>query len=205
MNDGGDDTLHDQAFGDHVNISYYCRDIINDIRNNYVISEFKLSPDDSIHFPPLAFQLLGLYIANNCYLEELNLSGVGTNHILAMVPFLRDSQNLCKLNLSNNVSFNNEAFEVLINELDGGDITELTIDNCSIEDLSVLGNCTLPNLRVLSLRVNNIRDVGDLSALENYTKLHSLFLEHNNIGREGCLAIADLLQKEGTRLETYYG
>ena len=58
---------------------------------------------------------------------------------------------------------------MLINALDGGRIEELNLDRCNIEDISVLGNCTLPNLRELHLENSSVQNMGDISALQNYT------------------------------------
>ena len=40
------------------------------------------------------------------------------------------------------------------------------------------------------------------SSLENYINLETLSLDGNNIGMEGCISIAKLLQKDGARLKT---
>ena len=104
-------------------------------------------------------------------LKELQLIGneVDIDGIRSMVPFIRSSQNLSKLYMSDKVHIGTEEFEVLINALDGGRIEELNLDRCNIEDISVLGNCTLPNLRELHLENSSVQNMGDISALQNYT------------------------------------
>ena len=129
----------------------------------------------------------------------LSRNSLGIDSIRSMVPFLGNSQTLSELDLSSNTNITAEAFEVLINALDGKCIKELKLDRCSIDNISALGNRTLPHLRTLHLIHNNIS--GGVSALENHTKLCTLSLQHNNIGREGCLAIANLLQKEDSMLK----
>ena len=137
-------------------------------------------------------------------LEELHLieNQIGPNGIRSMVPFLKNSQQLSNLDLSCNRNIKTEGFEVLINALDGGLIEELNLWKCKIEDISVLGNCTLSHLRDLELQNNNIRSMGSISTLQNYTNLERLDLEGNNVGIDGCRTIAKLLQNEDSRLET---
>ena len=180
----------------------------------------------------LAWKLLGRYIANNDYLEILDLgctnltdeqemailfsrlansrslkqlilydNEIGINGIRCMVPFLRNSPNLSLINLGNNKDICTEEFEVLINALDGGHIKEIFLQNCNIEDISVLGNCTLSHLRELHLEDNSTQNMGGILALQNYTNLKELYLEGNKIGREDCLVISNLLQKEDSKLE----
>ena len=46
-------------------------------------------------------------------------------------------------------------------------------------------------------------NIADISSLDTYTlpKLTSLYLQGNNIGREGCITLSNLLQKDDTRLK----
>ena len=189
------------------------------------IRSFDRFPDTLI-----AWELIGRYIANNDCLLEIDLSGIdltdeqmailfnslvksrslimvilndneiGMNGIRSMVPFLKNSPNLHRINLGFNNNINTEGFEVLINALDGGPIEGLYLDSCNIKDISVLGNCTLPHLHELHLERNSLRNMGNISSLEQYTNLKQLHLEDNNIGREGCIVIGNLLEKEGSSL-----
>ena len=162
----------------------------------------------------------GCYIANNQYLETLDLEGINLTHeqmqilfnslvkssslkvlllfdnmvsmngIRNMVPFLGNASTLSEINLSGNRNIKTEGFEVLINALDGGPIEELILNRCNIEDISALEHCTLPHLRELHLINNHIQSMGGKSALNKFTNLKQLHLEDNNIGREGCLSFA---------------
>ena len=154
---------------------------------------------DSFSFSDLAWELLGRYISNNDYLKSLDLScldltdelmaiifnslvkssslqvlilnnnRIGMNGIRSMIPFLKNASNLSLINLSDNEDICTEEFEVLINALDGEPIETLNLNSCNIKDISVLGNCTLPNLRELHLENSSVQNMGDISALQNYT------------------------------------
>jgi len=78
-------------------------------------------------------------------------------------------------------------------------IKELSLDSCSINDVSALGNSSLPLLETLNLTENNIHI---LSTFENYTKLHTLNLSGNNISIDGCRTLCHLLQNEDSSLAT---
>ena len=130
----------------------------------------------------------------------LNDNEIGMNGIRSMAPFLRNSTTISNINLSGNRNVKTEGFEVLINALDGGPIEGLNLDSCNIKDISVLGNCTLSHLHELHLERNSLRNIGSISSLEQYTNLKQLHLEDNNIGREGCIVIGNLLEKEGSSL-----
>ena len=61
-----------QAFGE---LSFRCRDGINDIKNNKSDTiGLKISSSNSQRFKDQAWQLLGGYIANNTHLRELDLN-----------------------------------------------------------------------------------------------------------------------------------
>ena len=129
---------------------------------------------------------------------------IGIDGIRSMVPFLRNASTLSKINLSRNRNVKTEGFNVLINALDGRPIEELHLEECDIMDISVSGNCTLPHLRELHLDDNKIQNMGGISALQNHTNLQSLYLKGNDIGRDACIQIGTLLQKEGSSLSHLY-
>ena len=93
-----------------------------------------------------------------------------------MVPLLQNSPNLSKIYLGGNRNLNSECFGLLVTALDGKSVEELFISSCNI--------------------------TADISALETYNlpKLQILNLNYNNIGREGCITLSNLLQKEGCTL-----
>jgi len=204
------DLQHSNAFGVHTGISSECRDDIDRIKDNreYTTS-FELSTQDAEQFSQLAWELLGRYIANNTHLEQIKLNNCnltdqkmvllfkeltgseslkkldivsnsihnefGIEGVRSMLPFIQNSSNLSILNFGPNDDFDSECFDLLIRSLQDTFITDLNFHYCNITDLSVLDKYNLPNLRLLCL-------VGNI------------------IGKEGCITISNLLQKEGTTL-----
>ena len=200
---------HQQAFRYDV-LSEECR---NDIRliqdNNADTDEFLLNTTDAEEFTDLAWKLLGQYIANNMYLSTVDLdrcritdekmtllfrelvrssslkvlhlsdNEFGTVGVQKMIPFLQNCPNLSRLYLKDNENFNSECFGVLVSELDETSVEELYFYSCNITDISAFDRNDLPNLQILNLG-------------------------SNNIGREGCITISNLLQKEGSKLNHLY-
>ena len=105
-----------------------------------------------------------------------------------MVPFLKNSLNFKMLNLNENDNFDTECFSGLISALNGGSIEDLRVTDCNIDDISALGNCMLPHLKHLSLSTNNI------SSMEKYINLETLYFANYNMGKEGCKSLAKMLQ-----------
>ena len=202
-----DDEQFNEAFGEHTGISQRCRDCINDIRQIRRIKDFSLHNED--RFMDLSWRLLGRYISNNSHLEkvvlincgitdekmasffyeltystslkELYLCGnsFGIEGVQSMIPFLTDT-NLSYINLARN-NINTDCFELLVQTMHGrpsGDRTfefHLNISECGITNISALDTYTLQNIQQLNL-------------------------SDNNIGREGCITISNLLQQEGSNL-----
>ena len=186
-------------------------DIIDGIRDNDPnITKFSLTRDHFHDLSNLACELLGRYIADNTHLKEFGLkenqitddklallfrglsksssielidlshNDLGVNGIRSMLPFLKNTPNLGNIYLNGNDGICTEGFELVICALNGSSsMEELWFDECNIEDISALNTYTLPNLRIL--------DLG-----------------HNDIGREGCIIIANLLQKEASTLKNLY-
>ena len=215
-----------EAFGD---TSDRMRATIYRIKNNDVDTDNLVVDWQDARFSFPAMELLGRYIANNTHLrklslsnndltdkcmvflfqglvrssslKELDLSGndlYDSHGIRFMVPFLENS-NLLAIDLSRNRDFNTNCFELLIRAIHGSLIKKLSLHECSIDDVSALGNCSLPYLTSLDLG-NNI--LKGLSALENYTKLKTLCLSESRIGIDGCRTLAHLLQNEDLSLHT---
>ena len=206
-----EDEQHERAFGVRSDMSEHCRNEINLIRSNNEnhVNEFVLDPDDAVEFTDLAWELLGRYIARNTHLEEvfLNNCGItdrkmallfsglvrsvslkrflvsknefGIDGVRCMMSFLQNSPNLSLLYLSQNSRINSECFEVLVSALDGKSIKVLSFSGCNIGDISALDRYNLPCL-------------------------HTLHLNRNSIGREGCITLSNLLQQEGSTLTTLY-
>ena len=197
---------HQQAFGEHIGISENCREDIRLIKDNSPYREdLQLYYDDADRFTDLAWKLLSRYIANNTHLEVVELSAChitdeimtflfselagstslkqlaissnsfGIDGVRCVIPFLQNSPHLSALYLGSNRNINSECFEILVSALNGTSVKELYIGYCNITDISALDTYNLPNLR-------------------------ELILNGNYIGREGCITISNLLQKEGSTL-----
>jgi len=213
------DKQHNEAFGYHID--YFTdnfRREIQCIRDDVPFINFDVDSDEdepkvfclsganARAFTNLAWELLGRYIANNTILKYLGLECVGltdekmsvlfgtlTNSdsikeldldyntfgiegMRIMMPFLYScSSKLTKLLLGYNNGIDTECFDLVVRALRDGAIEELNFTRCDIEDISVLVTHALPNLTQLNL-------------------------DYNNIGREGCTIISNLLQKEGSTL-----
>lgn len=200
---------HQQAF-ERANISEECINDIRLIKNNQPTNndEFLLNTDDADEFTDQAWTLLGRCIANNTHLVEIDLNGchltdekmsllfrelvescslkvllLNTNEfgivgVQKMVPLLRQA-NLSKLFVRGNASINTECFEMLISAFDGKSIEVLDFDQCNVTDISALSTYKLPNLQRLDL-------------------------VDNKIGREGCIILSKLLQKNDSKLKHLY-
>lgn len=128
-----------------------------------------------------------------------SLNNFSADGVRSMIPFLQNSPQLKVIDFSGNNNVDTAVFEVLVNALDGGSINELTLNRCSITDISSLGgNVTLPCIKKISLYNNNIQNIG--GDMSSYTTLESLNLDINRIGVDGCQALAHLLQKEDSNL-----
>jgi len=91
-----------------------------------------------------------------------------------MASFLEGSPKLTQITFSDN-DFGSECFELLIRSLHGSLVEILYLRDSNITDISALSTYTLPNLTRIQL-------------------------ENNNIGRKGCIILADVLRKEGSTL-----
>ena len=202
-----------QVFGDLLTLlSEECKDGLNRIRRNsdnrdsFFSCRFCLEDEDAQQFTNAAWELLGRYIANNSLLKKITLDeyfitdekitfffkGLGKSSSLdelkmnfsrfgvvgmqSMVPLLQGSPNLLYLYLGKSPNFNTECFVLLISALDDSNIDTLCVDYCNIDNISALDRYALPNIEYLQLN-------------------------GSNIGREGCITLSNLLQKEGSKLE----
>lgn len=168
---------------------------------------FDLYSESVVHFTNLSWILLGRYIANNTHLKSFNLDACnitdenmafffkellrsslkkldvknnlfGIDGVWSMVPFLENSPNLSYISFFNG-NINSECFDVLVTALHGRPVENLYLKNCNITNISALDRYNLPNLQSLSLT-------------------------GNNIGRQGCITISNLLQNEDTTLAAVY-
>lgn len=193
---------------------HYTRHKIRQIKNNApgtLDLEIEQSQMNLRLFANMPWELLGRYIANNTHLQklaikhyrsfltddnmarlfgtltnsdsikELDLSGnpFGIEGLRSMMPFLNScSRQLTKLSL-NYTGMGTECFELVISSLHGTSIQELSMRSCDITKISSLETYELPNLQKLNLI-------------------------DNEIGRQGCIIISNLLQKEGSALTKLY-
>lgn len=198
------------------------------MNNNPDATDLRLGFDiDTKQLSTLVWELLGRYIANNNHLKtfqlstaidnknlaalfqetrknnsikelDLHSSSMGVDGLQCVIPFLEKSTQLTSLNLSTN-QVGTEGFELLVNALNRGPIEELILDCCGIESIAALENCTLPKFHKLVLNANRIEG-NSISALERHTTLKILCMRYNQIGIDGCTAIASLLRGEDTSL-----
>lgn len=194
-----------QVFNGECDITETCLDTVINIKNNHPSTTDLFVNSINDHFTSLGWRLLGRYIANNIHLDEVKLinfsitDGVivslfselvrssslkemslqsnqfGIEGVRSMVGFLENSP-LNTLLIHGNSNINTECFELLINALNGKSIEYLTFWECNITDISALDTYTLPNLIKLNL-------------------------SGNNIGREGCITLCNILQTDGSTLE----
>ena len=197
-----------QAFGEHTGISNRRRDYINDVRQLQRVKEFSLQRFDARHFTDMAWRLLGRYIAKNNHLNKIDLgscgitdqnmsslfyeltcsssltklvlvgNSFGIDGLRSMVPFLQNSPNLSSFDLGGNNNMNTDCFVLLVQTLHGKPLEgkfALSICNCNIANISALDRYTLPNLQRLTL-------------------------SGNNIGREGCITLSNMLVREDSNL-----
>lgn len=201
-----EDSEHQAVFGLYgISRDSLCE--LNMIRENSArCNDCALHPEEMENFSVRAWELLGKYIANNTHLKCLNLSkfDYGDTNMSAffgqltksksveevdlgyiqrdmcdvrcMVPFLENSPKLLRLHFGGN-DIKTEGFELMLQALNNGSsmIKELNLNECNIKDVSALNTYPLRNLQDLELY-------------------------NNNIGRDGCIAISKLLQKEGSTL-----
>jgi len=196
------------AFGEHTGLSDHCRFMIDKIKRNFINFDILRLIELGIGgFPNLAWKLLGRYIANNTHLTILDLrhcrisdekiallfselvgSGsldsvdldsnrFGIDGVRSMLPFLMNSPKLEVLTFCSNNNLDTECFELLVSTLHSvsSKLNHLSFGYCNITDISALEPYNLPDLE-------------------------KLVLSHNSIGREGCVTLSNLLQREGSTL-----
>ena len=121
--------------------------------------------------------LLFSELVSSSSLQKLDvcMNRIGIEGVRSMLPFIQNSPNLSAIHFGGDSNFNSECFKVLISALHNRRVEELGFVDCNIRDISVLERHKLPNLT-------------------------NLYLNCNIIGRNGCITISNLLQKEGSTL-----
>ena len=238
-----DDEQFNQAFGEHTGISNRRRIQIDDVRQLAQVGDFYLQRSDADRFTDLAWKLLGRYIANNSHLKRLFLdecaltdqklaslfSGLtrsvsletmdlyhnefGIDGVRSMIPLLQNSPNLSVLYFHGNNNINTECFAVLVQALNGRpfggrSLEGLFINACNITDISALDTYNLLDLQQFYLGGNNIgRDgcitISNLLQLQQGSNLNDLDLDRSGVDDEGAEILVTSLENN-TKLETLY-
>lgn len=180
----------------------------------------------------LAWQLLGRYIANNTHLKHLQICSnsncfndermvilfgelvssssieridlsdnqIGIDGLRCAVPFLKSTRSLY-INLSHNI-LGYECFDLLIDTLYEKPIKELNLHHCGIRYISTLRTNTLPQLEILDLGYNQIRNAGIMIVSDMMQKkdsrLTKLNLSDTGIDDKGAELLADSLKQNTT-------
>ena len=110
---------------------------------------------------------------------DMMRNSFGIEGLRCMVPLLQNSPRLTNINFGRINNFDTDCFELLVSALNGTSVEWLSLRNCCIEDISALDTYNLPNLS-------------------------HLYLTGNNIGREACIILSNLLQQEGSALTELY-
>ena len=202
---------YQQAFGVHTGISEACKEIVSLVKDNddytYML---ECSSEDTENFTNQAWRLLGQYIANNTYLENINLSmcRLTDEEMTSLFYKLTHSTSLINLNLSVN-SFGIEGVRSMIPFLQNSltlNLSTLFMGGNNINPecfgvlVSALNGTSMEKLYFLNCNIT------DISALETYTlpRLKELILNGNHVGRDGCRILSNLLQKDRSTLEELY-
>ena len=141
---------------------------------NFLMNDSRMRPLFRGLTKSTSIEKLFLYNSRNENGEQF-----GPDAIRDMVPFLKNATKLLCISLTGN-PIHTEGFEVLVNALDGGQIDSLLLDGCSIDDISSLVGCTLPNMTSLGLSGNNITSIP---SLKNHPSLKSLDLSRNKVDK----------------------
>ena len=166
---------------------------------------------------------LGYFIGKNQHLEDLYI------HIVAFTPIsvasVRDVMEPFLRGISHNKSIRDIHFANV--DLLGGDmftmmgtffqnnhcLTDININHCAWGDEGgrlfalALGNCTNKSLQKLNLQNNNITEEGMvdiITSLSMHPHMKFLYLDGNCLRKNGCMALATLVQCSSTKLHNLY-
>jgi len=230
------------AFGEHTGISKGIRERIDNVRQLRQVSlnRFALySSSQTERFTDQAWRLLGRYIANNTHLEDMSLSNCnlitdqkmtllfsdlsssksltqlrlsgnefGIDGVRSMIPFLQNSPNLFEITFDRNNNINTECFELVVQTLHGRPLEGRTLEfklsfrNCGITNISALDTYTLPNITQLNLSGNNIGREGCITISNLLSNFEYLDLSDTGMGDEEAELLATSL-KNNTKLRTF--
>ena len=164
---------------------------------------------------------LGYFVGKNEHLQELIINPFiptsGSSLRDVMEPFLRGvSQNksIRAIDFSNVDLLGGEMFTMLGSFFQNiYNLTTISISNCVWGDEGgrlfalALGNCTNKSLKIMHLEENNIADEGMvdiIAALSMYPHLQHLDLDGNHLRKNGCVALATLIQCSAKELQNLY-
>ena len=136
------------------------------------------------------FPKLGSAIGNvrRLYLSRNRLQNLTLDSIYGQENFMKNTTSLIRLNLNNNVGLNisDDVWVSMPN------LVRLDMDNSEIRSLPNL--TALSNLRHISLKSNQLKDLNDLDSLKYNTRLGKLYLNENDLGTvDNLLKLADSL------------
>ena len=169
-------------------------EIGKDISNNTHLRQLSLH-HDALNDHKMTFLFRGLTGSNSLRRLELYNNGLSVVGVRSMVPFLQNSTNLVKLDLSDNNNIQSEGFNAMFRGLRNSPIQELCCDKCGITSIDI--RCIPKHLEKLYLNENSIsvdgcRQIAKL--LGGDATLERLKLRDNEIDDEGVEILAEALK-----------
>ena len=124
--------------------------------------------------------------------------GFGIEGVQAMIPFLKNSNNLIMLDVDKN-AIKSEGFSLLWRALHDRPIESLWCGWCGVDKLEIGENCVPKYLKKMNLSGNNIDSDGCRQLTKLFLKkdsiLKTIHLEECNIDDEGVAILVDALRK----------
>jgi len=235
-----DDEHFNQAFGEHTGISKDIRKRIDNVRQlrRVSLNRFTLYFSQTERFTHLSWRLLGRYIAKhnhlvelaigNCSVTDENMASLfgglvestsltklwlagnefGIDGVQSMIPFLQNSPNLFDINFDRNNNMKSDCFELVLQTLHGRPLGgrnlefKLSFSKCGITNISALDRYTLPNIQDLDLSGNNIGREGCITISNLLSNFNCLDLSDTGMGDEEAELLATSF-KNNTKLRTF--
>ena len=134
---------------------------------------------------------------------DIDDNDFGFDGICTLVPFLRNSRRLKKLEVSG-CNVGRDGFEMIMWAIHGKSVRDLSLWASELNDISALKTYMIPNLRALNLNSNTldfdgVQLIAQLLERSN-SKLEQLCLENNGIDDDGAEFLAVALLKNTTLL-----
>jgi len=222
MYDAQADTIKvDDIANDDNNRAVLDRIKLNEEGDNYTLSiqnqHFDEGEDELIYVPEGAKDMgwLGYFVGKSDCVEELYINDFDlSNDIDVVEPFIRGlncNKSIYKLNIDEMDllgQLGGKIFTMLSPFFKNNDnLKVLQIENCDfgVEESRALalalGSCKDSSLTKLFLVNNDIGSVDIVTALSMHPNLQHIDFEGNCVGRNGCIAMATLLEHSVTQLE----